>query len=192
RPTAIASLAAALAYGSLAFTRFRGFSQFGVIGATGMVAAWLAAMTILPALLALSDHRVVLARSGPPGRTVSGRLARLASHRPRLCLGLFTFATLLSVVPLPAYLRDPFEYDLRNLRNRKSFTSEAARLAPRVDHLFGLTLTPSVVVADRRAHTAEIRQVIEARDRALPGKPLIGAIATLDDYLPGDLATQRK
>ncbi|HEY7956473.1 MAG TPA: MMPL family transporter [Polyangia bacterium] len=192
RPTAIASLGAALAYGSLVFTRFRGFSQFGVIGATGMVAAWLAAVTVLPALLAVGDLRTTLIRSGAPGRTVASRLAHLATHRPRLCLGLFALLTVSAIVPLRAYLHDPFEYDLRNLRNRKSLESGAAKLAPRVDRIFGLTLTPSVVVADERAHTAEIRKVILDRDRRLPGRPLIGAIATVDDYLPGDLATQRK
>ena len=38
RPTAVASLGASIAYGSLAATSFRGFADFAVIGAVGMIA----------------------------------------------------------------------------------------------------------------------------------------------------------
>ncbi|HUS67223.1 MAG TPA: MMPL family transporter, partial [Kofleriaceae bacterium] len=48
--------------------------------------------------------------------------------------------------------------------------------------------TPSVVLADRRDQTDEIRRVILARDR----QHVIGEVTTLDDFLPGDLETQRK
>src|SRR5262249_42966950 len=48
RPTAIASLGAAIAYASLMVTRFRGFSQFGVIGGIGMTAVWVATVTGFP------------------------------------------------------------------------------------------------------------------------------------------------
>jgi uncharacterized protein GlcG (DUF336 family) len=54
--TLVAALGAATAYGSLTLTRFRGFSQFGAIGATGMIAAWLATLVVLPALWAVFDR----------------------------------------------------------------------------------------------------------------------------------------
>ena len=39
RPTAVASLGASIAYGSLAATSFKGFADFAVIGAIGMCCA---------------------------------------------------------------------------------------------------------------------------------------------------------
>src|SRR5262249_35131617 len=42
RPTGVASVGAAIAYGSLAVTDFRGFNQFGSIGGVGMLLSWLA------------------------------------------------------------------------------------------------------------------------------------------------------
>ncbi|NDG85224.1 MAG: hypothetical protein EBX52_09355, partial [Proteobacteria bacterium] len=51
--TLVAALAAALAYGSLYLTSFRGFRQFGIIGFTGMVACWIVTYTFMPSLLVL-------------------------------------------------------------------------------------------------------------------------------------------
>jgi predicted RND superfamily exporter protein len=43
RPTLAAAGAAAAAYGSLVFTDFRGFAQFGWIGGIGMIVCWISA-----------------------------------------------------------------------------------------------------------------------------------------------------
>ena len=192
RPTAIAALGAAISYASLTATRFRGFSQFGAIGGIGMVAAWLATITLLPALIACFDRRTAMKKQdGARTGAFSGLVSRLATRAPRTCLAVFAICTVVSVIPLRNYLRDPFEYDFRNLRNRRSLMSGAAALAPRVDRVFGETLTPAVVLADKRSHTDEIRHKILERDRTLPGGPLIGKVTTLDDFLPGDEDTQK-
>jgi hypothetical protein len=193
RPTAVAALGAAVAYASLIVTRFRGFSQFGTIGGLGMVAAWASTVTVLPALWAAFDKRERTARRfAPPVTAFSDLVARLATQAPKSCLVVFGLFTIFSMVPLKRYLHDPFEYDFRNLRNRRSLESGAALLAERVDPIFGKTLTPAVIIADRRAHTGEIRKKVLERDKSLPGAQLIGQVTTLDDFLPGDAATQRK
>jgi predicted RND superfamily exporter protein len=192
RATGIAATGAALAYGSLVVTRFRGFQQFGVIGGVGMLAAWLATVTVLPALLFTFDRAGGRRRFALPTGRFGEALARLSTRAPRWWLLAFAVLTVVSVLPLKRYLGDPFEYDFRNLRNRRSLQDGGAALAPRVDRVFGLTLTPSVVLADRRAHTDEIRRIVLERDRTLPGGPLLGDVTTLDDFLPGDAATQAK
>jgi predicted RND superfamily exporter protein len=193
RPTVIAALGAAIAYASLCVTRFRGFSQFGVIGGIGMVAAWVSTVTVLPALWAAFDHRERSARRfAPPVTAFSSIVSRAATQAPRTCLAVFALLTIGSVIPIGRYLHDPFEYDFRNLRNRHSLDNSGAAVTPRVDKIFGRTLTPAVIIADRREHTDEIRRKVLERDRVLPGRPLIGAVTTLDDFLPGDAATQQK
>jgi predicted RND superfamily exporter protein len=191
RATGIAATGAALAYGSLGVTRFRGFAQFGAIGGAGMLAAWVATMTVLPALLITFDRRTSLRRFGLPQLGLTSRVAQLATSAPGQCLAFLGLITVLAAWPLKRYLHDPFEYDFRNLRNRRSFESGGASIAPRVDKLFGLTLTPSVVLADRREHADEIRHKVLDRDIA-SGHPLLGEVATLDDFLPGSLEVQKK
>jgi uncharacterized protein len=191
-PTIVAALGAAVAYASLVVTRFRGFSQFGTIGGIGMVAAWAATVTVLPALWAAFDHRERTARRfAPPVTAFSDLVARVATQAPRSCLVVFGLMTVAAIIPLKRYLKDPFEYDLSHLRNAQSQVSGAAHLAERVDPIFGKTLTPAVIIADTRAHTAEIRKKVLERDRALPGPQLIGAVTTLDDFLPGDAREQQ-
>ena len=51
RGTLVASIAASAAYASLTVTSFRGFYQFGVMGAAGALFCWLATYSILPAML---------------------------------------------------------------------------------------------------------------------------------------------
>jgi predicted RND superfamily exporter protein len=192
RPTAIAALGAAIAYASLVVTRFRGFSQFGLIGGIGMVAAWSATVTVLPALWAAFDHRERAARRfAPPVTAFSSIVARAATQAPRTCLAVFAILSVVAAIPIGRYLKDPFEYDFRNLRNRRSLESGAAALAPRVDKIFGRTLTPAVIIADRREHTDEIRRKVLERDKVLPGDPLIGDVTTLEDFLPGDASMQK-
>ena len=80
RPTAVASLGAAIAYGSLAATSFKGFADFAVIGAIGMLLCWIASYVLLPALM--------LAVGGKPrtyhGEPFVGRVLGQAVRVPRL------------------------------------------------------------------------------------------------------------
>src|SRR5207244_257798 len=74
----------------------------------------------------------------------------------------------------------------------RSLETGAAALAPRVDRIFGKTLTPAVIVADKREHTDEIRSIIFERDKALPGERLIGDVRTIEDFLPGTPEVQQQ
>src|SRR5204862_841664 len=67
RGTLVASVCASAAYASLMVTSFRGFYQFGVMGAVGALACWSATYTVLPAMLVLLDRRDH-ARDGKPAR----------------------------------------------------------------------------------------------------------------------------
>jgi predicted RND superfamily exporter protein len=178
--TLVAALAAAAAYGSLALTRFRGFSQFGALGAAGMLVAWLATVTVLPALWALFDRQAL-----------PGRARRLGLGRGRASLWIAALLTIAAALPLPRYLKDPFQYDLSRLRNRPAH-SDAAALSARIAPIFGQTLAPLVILAEQRAQAIEIRDRIRARARDGEGRRLIAAVRTLDDFLPGSDAEQRR
>jgi hypothetical protein len=188
RATGVAALAAALAYGSLMVTRFRGFSQFGLIGGVGMIAAWLATLTVLPALLAVVDRQ--------PGKPLLQRglwfgvpFARAAGRAPFALLGLGVVLIVVAAVALPRFSRDPFEYDFRKLRSAQSPAARA--LSDRVDAVFGRTLSPIAILADRVDQLPLIRDAIRRAD-APPGPEVIGDVTLLEDFLPGTAAEQRE
>ena len=135
-------------------------------------------------MVALFDRRAKLRPRPRSSGAFSGLVSRLATRAPRTCLAIFAAVTVLSLVPLARYLRDPFEYDFRNLRNRRSVTSGSASLSPVVERVFGETLTPAVVLSDSRRHADEIRHKILERDRTLPGGPMIGRVAIFDAVDP--------
>jgi predicted RND superfamily exporter protein len=185
RATGIASLAAAIAYGSLIATQFRGFSQFGVIGAVGMVTAWLATILVLPAVLATCDRKRGLGHLRR-GLAFGVPFAKLASRAPRgILVGWLVVSCAASVV-LVGYLRDPFEYDLRRLRSEEGVARRA--LGKRIEAIFG-SLTPTILLADRFEQTPEIAAALRTRSE-LAGQ-VVGPIVTLDTLLPGAPTAQR-
>jgi uncharacterized protein len=186
RGTGLAALAAAVAYGSLAFTDFRGFKQFGYIGGVGMMLAWLATLLVLPPLWLTFDrrarHRPGVTTPRLRGFAATAPLARLVVAHPRAVVTAGIAVTLLALPSLVRFARDPFEYDFDKLRNQAAKHSEAERLSSRLDPIFGRSLSPSFVLADDPAQIAEIRQKLLERDRT---RHVLGSIKTVDDYLPG-------
>ena len=130
--TMIASGAAALAYGSLMITDFRGFRDFGIIGGVGMVLCWVSAITVLPAAVAAYERF----RPFPSGRQKTRRWGRFADafaavveRVPRAVVAVSILLSLLSAgLVTYAIIQDPFEYDFRNLRSVREEGNSEARL----------------------------------------------------------------
>jgi predicted RND superfamily exporter protein len=195
RATAIAALAASISYGSLVLTRFRGFSQFGVIGGVGMVLAWLATMTVLPSVVWLLDRR-------GKGKTKAKRargpifadgVARLATRAPRKLIVAGVVITIAAIALLPRYLRDPFEYNFKNLRSAISESGKGeGRYYNANMEVFGRTLSPTVILVDRDEQVGWTKQALAEADKHSSGEPMIARVVTLDDFLPGSAAEQQK
>ena len=130
--TMIASGAAALAYGSLMITDFRGFRDFGIIGGVGMVLCWVSAITVLPSAVSAYERF----RPFPAGKKekrqrghYADAFAAVAGRVPRSVVAVSVMLSLLSAV-LVTYtiIQDPFEYDFRNLRSVREEGHSEARL----------------------------------------------------------------
>lgn len=189
RATGIAAFGAALAYGALVATRFRGFSQFGYIGAVGMVVSWLLTLTVLPALWTAFDRRREVRRAGdrrPLARAASALVDRVL-RRPRTTLAVEVALTVAALAALPHYLRDPFEYDFRKLGNQSRERHSIEAISREADRIFGRSLSPGVVLVDRPSDAALVKQAIEARD---PAHAIVARTTIVEDLLPGDPATQ--
>ena len=191
RATATASLAASISYASLIVTRFRGFSQFGVIGGSGMVFCWVATMTVLPAMLWAFDRKPRPKRP-PQKHFFIDPAARLVTRHPGALLSLGAVITMAALYFLPGYIADPFEYDFRNLRNRKVEVSGEGVWSPKVHGVFGRALSPSIVIAPTPEASRDVQRAVLKADARGTGGPILSRVVTLWDLLPGDLAVQQK
>jgi predicted RND superfamily exporter protein len=182
-----AALAAAIAYGSLVVTDFRGFNQFGVIGGFGMVICWIAAYTVGPAALVLTERVPWLARRAqrPWNNWFARPFARAVQRAPRALVLVASLLTVAGVVLTARFLyRDPFEYDFGRLRNRVRDHSYAAHVAWRVSKIRREGGDGLVLLADRPDQVPLIKQVLLERKRAAGARSPIGDVTTLADVLP--------
>jgi predicted RND superfamily exporter protein len=187
RPTAVASLGASIAYGSLAATSFKGFADFAVIGAIGMMLCWVATYTLLPALM-LRWARDTRIYTGNP--IVGSMLVRLFGFRRSgivvaASVGLFAIA---GVVVFRYVAADPFEYDIKNLRSEGDDAVEARSWMDLSDRNFGRGISGRTYIAAERLD--QVPLIVEALQTIDVNKPVeqktIGVIDALPSYVPND------
>jgi predicted exporter len=199
RAELVGALVAAIAYGSLIVTRFRGFNQFGVIGFVGMLMVWLSMIPCVPALIVLLERaQPYLPRflQEPVDRLAPdesrGRIARLlgdATQRWAWPVILAAVAvTAVTASHLPGFLRDPWEYDFDKLGSSGSQNGGAEQTSRTADAILsgGMGLDGSLILADRPEQVAEVKARILEHDAADPAGSLIESISTVDDFLPAD------
>jgi hypothetical protein len=184
--TLTAAVAAAAAYGSLALTQFRGFRDFGIIGAAGMMLCWLSAYTVLPAGLHCMGSRIKW--------TNNGRLAslfyRTAAGRRPTALIVVGLSALVVTASVSAYYvtHDPFEDDLKNLRSTTPDLGEASRWMRKFDKAFGNGLSGGFAIGvEQRTQAPGVVKSLQHVDQGKPLRArLFSMIRSLDDLLPED------
>ena len=193
RGTLVASIAASAAYASLMVTSFRGFYQFGVMGATGAIFCWLATYSVLPAMLTLLDRRKQAAGERPPHAPLEfGPLASFLRRHAGLVTGAFGVLSVASVVGLRHFVQDPFEYDFRKLNAKLATSEEAKQFNRNMDRLFGRWPSPTILLADAVDEVEPIKAAIRRQDKAAPGDDVIGQIVNIYDLLPGAPDVQQR
>jgi predicted RND superfamily exporter protein len=187
KPTLVASLGAAIAYGSLAATSFKGFADFAVIGAVGMLLCWIASYALLPALM-LRYGRESRAQSGD--QAIGGALVRLLGfRRPRIVLATACMVGLVGGVIVVRYIvRDPFEYDIKQLRSTGDDAVEARKWMKISDDNFGRGFAGrTIIAADRRDQVPRIVAALRSYDiDKPPAQETIGAIDSISKIVPDD------
>jgi predicted RND superfamily exporter protein len=164
KATLAAALAAATAYGSLIFTDFRGFNQFGWIGGFGMVLTWASIYLIVPILVVYWGGPLAkLEASGAASAHRVSPITRWAIDHPKFVLGAFAALAVLSTIGILQRSGNWIEYDLSKLRRRDSWESGERYWGKRMDAALGRYLTPTLVLPE----TPEEAQVIDQRVRAL-------------------------
>jgi predicted RND superfamily exporter protein len=188
RPTLVASLGAAIAYGSLAATSFRGFADFAVIGAIGMLLCWIASYVVLPAVVL----RIGAASRAPrAGANMLGRgLAAVFGAPPAWAIGAVIAGLAIAAAAVSAvYIaEDPFEYDITNLRSEGADAVRARHWMEVSDRELGRGIANrTYIAANRRSQVPAIVDALRELDaRTPPDEKTIGEIASLVDLVPPD------
>jgi len=166
-PTAVASLGASIAYGSLAATSFKGFADFAVIGAIGMALCWIASYTLLPAAM-LRWGGATRIYTGDPW--IGGALVRvLGFRRSGVVLAVAAAIGVGAVVIVVRYVAaDPFEYNIRNLRSEGDDAVTARHWMSVSDRNFGRGYAGRTFIAADRLE--QVPLIVEALRRVDTGK----------------------
>jgi len=205
RAELVGAMVGSIAYGSLVITRFRGFNQFGMIGFVGMLLVWLSMIPCVPALLVIIEDvqaRLPSFLRDPPPRIhsdgsrgpVTRLIANATERRPWVFLGVAAVLALGAAWQLPAYLRDPWEYDFDHLGSRGSKHGGAGEWSTKAERVFGgkMNIAGARMLADSPEQVPVLRQQILDNDARDPQGTLIADVATVWDLLPGTTDEQTR
>jgi uncharacterized protein len=182
--TATAAGAAAIAYGSLATTHFRGFWQFGVIGGLGMLLCWACAFVLTPSLLAVLDRAPARAA---PAWFVSKGIASVVSHHPRAVAASGALLTLAALFASRNFGPSRFDTDFSRLRRIDNSNDGARYWGQRMEEVLGQHLSPVVVLTRSPDQTVRLQGALrqqQGRDPVL--QSWIGEVRSFRDLVPED------
>jgi predicted RND superfamily exporter protein len=183
RPTAVASLGASIAYGSLAATSFKGFADFAVIGAIGMLLCWVATFALLPALVVRWGRNTRIFDGDP---YVGSWLVKLIGfRRPEVVCGIGVVLAIGAGAVVARYIAaDPFEYDIKRLRSEGAAAIHAREWMKISDDTFGRGYSGRTYIgAERPDQVPLIVNALRTRD---PDQKVVGPIGSILDVVPPD------
>ncbi len=205
RAELVGASVAAIAYGSLTITSFRGFSQFGVIGFVGMLLVWISMIPCVPAMIVVLERiqeRLPEGLRQPPpqleGDGSRGTLSRIVGNatarRPWFFVLLAVSITAVTAWKLPTFLQDPWEYNFHNLGSRGSQKGGAGEWSNKAEEVFGgkMNVAGAMMLADTPEQVPLLKEQILKNDANDLKGALIGQISTVYDLLPGTRAEQEK
>jgi predicted RND superfamily exporter protein len=205
RAELVGACVAAIAYGSLTVTQFRGFNQFGWIGLVGMLLVWVSMIPCVPALLVLVEKiqpKLPPMLRDPPLRVrpdgIGARafrvLASACERAPWAVLASAAAITALAAWKIPAFVSDPWEYDFAHLGSRGSKHGGAGEWSNKAEKVFGgkMNVAGALMLADTPEQVLPIKSQIQANDAADPQGRLIAEVATVYDLLPGSAPEQKQ
>ncbi|MBI2506439.1 MAG: MMPL family transporter [Candidatus Latescibacteria bacterium] len=118
---------------------------------------------------------------------IVGPSAYLVEHHPRILAVLSAAMVLASVGLIIWFIPNSFEYDFSKLLQKSRQKTQAELLKTRVNAVFGESLSPVVIVADRLDQVEAIqREVLRKRDAEPADDRIIDTCKTLVASLPRD------
>lgn len=181
RPTLAAAFAAAAAYASLGLTDFRGFNQFGWIGAVGMLVSWAATYTLGPILIDRFGAKLGV-QARPP--VLAPWFATMAIGRPRVVLSVAAVLLLGSVLGIADRYGTWVETDFSRLRRADSWVSGERYWGKRMDQTLQRYLTPTVILTDSEAQAEHVAEAVRGLAERGQAGELIASVRSSAAVLP--------
>lgn len=185
--TLSAALCASVAYGTLLFTSLRGLSQFGLVGAVGMLFCFALSFLLLPPLLVWGRHRAQPQAPPPLFSRLLGALGRCVAGSPKLALAACALLLGLLVPPGLRFSKAPLEYDFSKLRTQDESVERRWR------RMYDLGLgnlgagyigKDAVMLAETPQVAEQVRTALLRKDRALGPRSVLLDVRTLASVLP--------
>jgi len=190
RPTFLAAATTAVSFLVLMLARIRGLSQFGFIGAVGVILCWLATIFLLPPMTLASERIRRLIKEGREPRRQSALfelLARVVVRIPVIVLSIAMVAAVVAAIIVARVAPRSIEYDFSKMRNKVSASAGTEALERRVSKLFKNSMTPSVVLVDSPEEGAEVCKTVDDLAKSLPDEERrVGSCYSINDLLPRD------
>ncbi len=168
-------------------TSFKGFADFAVIGAIGMLLCWITSYTLLPALMLRFGRQTRIYQGDP---LIGCALVRaLGFRRSRVVLAVAAIGGVLAIGIVLRYVAsDPFEYDMKQLRSNGRDATIAREWMALSDRTFGRGFSGrTIIAADRRDEVPLIVDALRDSDRGKPAdKQTFGAIDSIEMIIPPD------
>ncbi|MBN8216969.1 MAG: MMPL family transporter [Spirochaetes bacterium] len=174
-----------VAFYSLVFSGFRGFSEFGLIAGNGMVLTSFCMLTFFPSLIIFLERRKgvrLLRLTPPPGqhRDSYKKTPYLWLQRHRVGVRLGFAGVLVATLVGLSFLS--FDFDFSHLSNKSIV------VCPELDQVereLDLTLNPTIIMVTNQAMARDIAATVNRRvkDGSLP---TIMAATSVMDFVPPD------
>jgi hopanoid biosynthesis associated RND transporter like protein HpnN len=169
-PLTLAAGATAAGFLSFLPTDYRGLSELGLLAGLGMIVAFLASITVIPALLA------VLRPPGEPAEMGFKTLAPVDRFMERRRIPIIIGTALVVIAGLPLLYWLQFDFNPLNLRSPK-VESVATFLELRSDPAFGAS---SIFALASNAESA--RQDVERLSKL----PEVASVRTIESFIPDE------
>ena len=171
RSIVTSGLATTLGMAVLLFSRFRGFSEFGVIAAISVLAIFLAMFVVLPPVLVLAERHGLVRPRGPGG------------HHWRWLPDREMTAVVLALVVLAGVTATSVRFDF-DFEHLQAEVPAAAAMKEKHRQVYAGFTAPAAVYA--ASDLASLDAALAALDHARAARPdAVGTMASVRDFAPG-------
>lgn len=188
--TFLAAATTGVSFIILLVAKIKGVSQFGIIGAIGVLLCWVATILVLPVITLASERLRNMVKDHDRPRRKSAFftvLSRRIVRAPTKIITVFVILAILSVIFIARFAPDSIEYDFTKMRNKVSVSSGTEALEKRVSQLFKHSMTPAVVLVDNKEDAPKICSAVEKKNNAMPeAERRVGSCYSIFNLLPTD------
>lgn len=181
KPSLYAGLTTLVALGSLAYSSFQAFFEFGILSMGGLTLILLSYALVMPCLLLLvADTKL---EPDPRMPSEDQHLQVTADRKAnwlRIGTGALAVVSLLAMVGIPSV---SFEFDFRKLMPEEL---PAFQIEDEVDKIVDIAQPPAVVLVENKIHAKTVEQELRSRMENDPRADIIKEIFTIYDFVPED------